>query len=265
MAELVGILNLTPDSFSDGGTNFAPDMALRTARSMLKGGAAVLDVGAESTRPGATLLSSQEEWARLTDVLPSLVAMAHQARAQVSLDTRHAATAQKALALGIDWINDVSGGQDPALFTLVAASRCQYVLMHALSVPPDGRHIDAGLDVVQEVKRWWETKLAECEAAGLSRSRIVLDPGLGFGKTPEQNLALVRRADELKSMGCRVLMGHSRKSFLAPYASPPDNRDPATISASLWMAEQGVDYLRVHVVPEHAQALAIWKVLKADA
>jgi dihydropteroate synthase len=261
MVALVGIINLTPDSFSDGGRNFAPDLALREARAQLKAGASVLDVGAESTRPGATPLSHQEEWARLADALPALVAMAHAARAQLSLDTYHAATAQKALALGVDWINDVSFGADEAMLPLIAKSHCRYVLTHALSVPASAQQVlPASVDAAAEVVRALEEKIVELEAAGIARSRLVVDPGIGFGKTPEQSLALLKRIDTIAALGVPVMVGHSRKSFLQ---AAEGLRDAATLAASLYLAGKKVDYLRVHAVAEHAQALATWKQLHA--
>ncbi len=250
MTRLVGILNLTPDSFSDGGKYNGAQAALAQAESLLRQGASVLDVGAESTRPNATPISATEEWARLETHLPALIALAHAQGAVLSLDTRHAETAARALLLGVDWINDVSGFEDPAMVEAVVAAPCRLVVMHHLGVPPNPNvTLPESADVVAMVRTALFVRVAELEAQGIERARLILDPGLGFGKTAQQSRALIEGAAALKSLGLPLFFGHSRKSFLGPDAAA---RERGTLEASAQLIAQGVDYLRVHDVAAHA-------------
>ncbi len=258
MSALVGILNLTPDSFSDGGEFASSRDALMRIEHMLQQGVAVIDIGAESTRPGAVPLSSEEEWRRLEPVLPSAVR-----RFQVifSIDTRHAETANKALQAGATWINDVSGGAESECWKVVKNyPAAKYVLMHSLTVPANknitlAQHVDP----VEEVLAFFVSRMA---AIDLPRDQIILDPGIGFGKTAEQSMQLIRRAAELKVLGLPVMIGHSRKSCFSSFAETAAERDGATLAASLYLEKQGVDYLRVHNVGLHRQAMAMEKVLR---
>lgn len=243
--KLMGILNVTPDSFSDGGA-FADPVA--RLHALLEQGADIVDIGAESTRPGAVLLSPEEEWARLEPVLLRIPA-----GAVVSVDTRHAETARRALALGVSIINDVDGLRDEAMLAEMARQTCPVVVMHALSMPADPAvHLPEDGDVVAEILSWKATVTARAMAAGIAPARLIYDPGLGFGKTPEQSLALVERAGEMVASGGDWLYGHSRKSFLRLFtdASPAD-RDALTIAFSKKLADAGVQFLRVHDVAGH--------------
>jgi dihydropteroate synthase len=274
MTQLVGILNLTPDSFSDGGVYSSPEAALQQAMAMQEAGAAVIDIGAESTRPGATPLTPAEEWARLEPVLKPLLKAAE---ITVSIDTRHPETAQCALDLGAAWINDVSGGDCAAVMRNYPQAR--YVLMHSLSVPADRAvALSEQADPVEAVLAFFVERLAKLE---LAREQVMLDPGIGFGKTAEQSWQLIRRASELKVLGQPVLFGHSRKSCFAEFSqeassnrasarreaaggakrggkapSSIKNRDAATLVTSLYLRRQGIDYLRVHDIALHTQAFA---------
>lgn len=253
MTQLVGILNLTPDSFSDGGRYTAPEAALAQAERLLHDGADVLDVGAESTRPHATPISAAEEWSRLESVLPALVTLTHAKNKALSLDTRHAETARRALALGVDWINDVSGFQDAAMVEAVIASLCRVVVMHHLGVPADpGVTLPKDADALAVVRTALFVRAAELEAQGIARSRLILDPGLGFGKSAAQSRAIVNGAGALKSLGLPIFLGHSRKSFLGADAAA---REAETLVVSAHLIAQGIDYLRVHDVAAHRALL----------
>lgn len=259
MTQLVGILNLTPDSFSDGGAFDSAEQAVAAAVAMVGQGAAVIDVGAESTRPGATPLSPEQEWARLSPVLPS-VCRALAGRAAVSLDTRHAATASRALEAGVAWINDVSGLADPAMLGVLAGNDCRVVAMHSLTIPADPSVVlPLDADPVRDVAIFAAALL---KRTGLPRERLILDPGIGFGKTAEQSLALLRRVDELHEIGLELLIGHSRKSFLTRFTdAPAAGRDDATLAVSAFLAFKQVAFLRVHEVARHGEMLAILRAL----
>lgn len=254
---LAGILNLTPDSFSDGGKYLSMRDITDAARCMLEAGAYMLDVGAESTRPGATPVSAEEEWSRLvpffTEVLPALTDYSP----IISVDTRHAQTAATALAQGARWINDVSGFADEAMIAAVREHDCTLVLMHSLSVPANPNvTLPEGADVTAELMRFAEERIAVLERAGVARERIVFDPGLGFGKTAVQSWQIIERLEELRALGVPLYIGHSRKSFLKdPQRDTPEARDGATLKLSARLMAMNVDYLRVHDVAAHASLL----------
>lgn len=248
--QLVAIVNVTPDSFSDGGDAFSPAAALQAVEKHIAAGAHVVDIGAESTRPGAQAVSWEEEWNRLEPVAMHLHG-AIRGRALASIDTRHAATAREALACGFAWVNDVSGFSDPAMVAAVAASDCRLVVTHSLSVPADpGVVLDAACDPVAEVLNWAQARLLRLERAGIARGRMLFDPGVGFGKTAEQSVALIRHIGAFHVLGVPLLVGHSRKSFLKAWGGPAD-RDGATLEVSRYLMAQGVEYLRVHDVSAH--------------
>jgi dihydropteroate synthase len=252
MTKLVGIVNLTPDSFSGDGV-LTPENALRNIDALVTDGADVIDIGAESTRPGATAISPQEEWARIAPVAKLLGGRA--GKVVFSIDTRHAEVAEKALQAGFRWVNDVSGGN--TMFALAKKTGCTLVLMHSLSVPANpAKVLPADADAVEEVFRWSEAKLKEVEYAGLSRSWIILDPGIGFGKTARQSMAIITGIARLKQLGVPILVGHSRKSFLSQLTDKPAaERDAQTMELSRTLVAQGIDYLRVHDVKSHAAIL----------
>ena len=264
---VMGILNLTPDSFSDGGRYERPEQALRQAARMLQAGADLLDLGAQSTRPGAVEIGEEGEKARL---LPALRAIrsAHPG-ALLSVDTFHAGVAEAALAAGASWINDVSGGRrDGAILSVVAAAGCPYVLMHSrgdsCSMDALARYGDVVGEVRQELLRASERALA----AGVAPSRLIWDPGLGFAKTPAQNLELLRGLQRLRAEGFPLLVGPSRKRFIGAVLREPRPR------ARLWgtaavcglAIAQGADVLRVHDVGPIVQtARMVDAVVRADA
>lgn len=245
MIKLVGILNVTPDSFSDGGEYWRPNDALAAIERLVADGADVIDIGAESTRPGATPITHEEEWRRLAPVLTHLI---QYTGVEYSIDTCHPETARKALEHGVHWINDVSGlTHDMA--SAVRQSSCKLVVMHSLSVPADITIVmDASLDAISEVFSFAQMRLQELENYGIARDRLIFDPGIGFGKTPAQSWALVHGIEHFLTLGVPLMVGHSRKSFLG---GDLVERDAKTLEVSQTLVENGVKYLRVHDVASH--------------
>ena len=258
----MGIVNVTPDSFSDVG-RFTDWTAVEPlAREMLEAGVHIIDVGGESTRPGAQPLGHNEEWARVGPVLEQLLDLrAGSALGPcISIDTYHAETARRALELGVDMVNDVSGLTSPAMIDLAGESSADWVAMHQLSLPVDPRlTLPPDQDPFEAVEQWLLASLERWDKAGLDLNRIVFDPGIGFGKTAAQSWELLRRVGELRRHGLRVMVGHSRKSFFRPSVGDDmQARDQATVSVSLDLCAQGVDIIRVHDVPLNMDAYRVW-------
>ncbi len=255
---VMGIVNVTPDSFSDGGRYFTAAAAYDCAMRLLEEGADVVDLGAESTRPGATPVSAEEELRRLVPVLERLVSSGIDC---LSVDTSKATVAAAALDLGAAWINDVSGLADPEL-AAVAARADALVVMHARPMSV-GQLEDAVRyrDVLGEVSDHLGRLCAQAEAAGVAPDRLVIDPGIGFGKTVQDNVELLNRADELRRLGRPILVGPSRKRFVAMLAGIDGDdrtgRDHATVGACCLAALRGADLVRVHEVPAVRRALAV--------
>jgi dihydropteroate synthase len=245
MTKLVAILNLTPDSFSDGG-KYEGEQAVVRLEQLIEEGADVVDIGAESTRPGATPLSAEEEWARLAPFFKNL--KPEHFKTTLSLDTRHPENARRALDVGFRWINDVSGFASQAMREVVAGYDCTCVVMHSLSVPADKNiTLPEGCDVIAELVEW---------ALGIGDwalgRQIIIDPGIGFGKTAAQSWEIINRIDELKTLGFPLLIGHSRKSFLNPREGGDSfDRDKSTLELSQKLIVKKIDYLRVHDVAAH--------------
>ncbi|EYD77784.1 Dihydropteroate synthase [Rubellimicrobium mesophilum DSM 19309] len=253
---LMGILNVTPDSFSDGGLFDAPDSALAQARAMEAEGADLLDLGGESTRPGARQVPPEEEIAR---VVPVLGAIRRHSPITLSVDTRKAAVAEAALAAGAEIVNDVSALHfDPGM-ARVAARAPGLCIMHAQGSPEtmqlDPRYDDVVLDVYDML----EERVAAAESQGIPRGRILVDPGIGFGKTLQHNVSLLRRLSLYHALGCAILLGASRKGFVGVLGGAREARDrmPGSVSVALHAARQGVQVLRVHDVGETRQALSL--------
>ncbi len=272
LTQWVGILNLTPDSFSDGGKYASPDLALRRAAELLDEGATVLDVGAESTRPGAQRLDPREEWARLEPVLQlTRLLVAERAgetreRPMVSVDTRNPETALRAIGAGVDWINDVTGGSDPRMVSAVGTSGATFVFMHSVAVPPEaGKTLPTELDAVASVMLWARERVGELTAAGIPADRLIFDPGIGFGKTPEQNVRLLGGVPEFRDLGLPLLVGHSRKSFISRLGlgegAAPEGRDLESAVISAHLADAGTDYVRVHRVDWSRRAAATYRCI----
>jgi dihydropteroate synthase len=247
---LMGILNVTPDSFSDGGRFNAPDRALEQARKLVADGADIIDVGAESTRPGHTPVSAEDEWARLEPLLAPLL---DKIDALFSIDTYKAVTARRATELGVVLVNDVWGLQrDPAMADTVAEAGAAIVIMH------NRNDVDPVLDIVADLRRFFDRSLALARRAGIPNDRIILDPGIGFGKTKEQNLAALAATTQLQDYGLPILIGISRKSiFGALLGATVEGRLIGTIAANLVTAIYGAKIFRVHDPAEHRAAFTV--------
>lgn len=259
--QLVGILNITPDSFSDGGKFLEPTAAIQHAQKLVNAGADIIDIGAESTGPKAQSLDPVEEWKRLEPVLVAILQDIKQMpiRPKLSVDTRHADVAKKALMLNVDWINDVSGLVDPHMRELMITSKNDIVLMHNLGVPvSNGRCLPYSQEPSAAIYAWGEKKLNELEKMGISANRIIFDVGIGYGLIPEHSFALLKQIDTFHQLKTRLLIGHSRKSFLQQFTPLlPAERDIETITLSLYLANKNVNFLRVHNIEAHARAFKV--------
>jgi len=253
---IMGILNVTPDSFSDGGLFAARDAAIAQAERMAEEGADIIDIGGESTRPGHERVTEDDEKHR---VLPVLEALAKRLTLPLSIDTQKAAVAQAALAAGATIVNDVWGLQGDAGMAAIAGPAAGAVVMHNRQAP------DAAIDIVAEVKAYLARSLAIAESVGLTRERVLIDPGIGFGKTQSQNLQLIARLSELHELGAPILVGLSRKSFLGRILAEdvPTARLYGTIAANVVAARAGASVVRVHDVKAHREALAVAEAIDA--
>jgi dihydropteroate synthase len=249
---VMGVINVTPDSFSDGGIHLDPEVAAAVARRMVEDGAAIVDIGGESTRPGSAGVSTEEELERVVPVLDRLAG-----EIPISIDTSKAAVAQAALERGAILVNDVTALRgDPELAGVVAASGAYLCLMHMQGEPRTMQQEPRYDDVAAEVAAWLEERLAFAVAAGIAEERICLDPGIGFGKTVEHNLELVRRLDVLLALGRPVVVGFSRKSSLRKLTGSDDLLG-ASVAAAVAAFERGATILRVHDVKPTVDALTV--------
>jgi len=244
---IMGVVNVTPDSFSDGGRFLEPDAAVAHARALLAEGADLIDLGAESTRPGSAPVPPEEQWQRLRPVFEGLAA---ETGAVLSVDTASALVAQRALAAGARVVNDVSALGDPAMAAVVAEARAGLAIMHMQGTPATMQAAPGYTDVVTEVAAFLAARAAAAEEAGVARAAIVLDPGIGFGKTVAHNLALLARLDALVDLGYPVLVGVSRKGFIGQLLGgrPPADRLLGTAAALAAAVAHGARLLRVHDV-----------------
>ncbi|WP_210527258.1 dihydropteroate synthase [Rubellimicrobium arenae] len=261
---LMGILNLTPDSFSDGGRFDAPDAALAQAQAMAAQGADMLDLGGESTRPGAVLVPEPEEIARVVPVLSRIRA---ESGIPLSVDTRKAAVAEAALSAGADLVNDVSALSFDPRMGEVAARAGGLCLMHAQGTPETMQANPRYEDVVLDVYDALEERIALAEARGVPRSRILVDPGIGFGKTVQHNVSLLQRVSLYHGLGCAMLVGVSRKGFIGTLggAARAQDRMPGSVSVALHAVRQGAQMVRVHDVGETRQALSLQQAVGGTA
>lgn len=256
---VMGVLNVTPDSFSDGGRYSDRSMAVDHAQRMAEAGAAILDIGAESTRPGAALVSEDEELARLLPVLESL----RELRLPLSVDTRRARVMREALAAGASMINDVNALRAPGALEAVAESNCGLCLMHMRGEPETMQDAPVYADLVAEVRDFLVARLEAAQAAGIARERLVADPGFGFGKTAAHNLLLLRRLRELCALGVPLAAGWSRKSTLGVLTGRgTDERLAGSLAAALLAAQAGATILRVHDVKETVDVLRVWEAVQ---
>jgi dihydropteroate synthase len=252
----MGILNLTPDSFSDAGQYFGMEAALSHAQQMAAAGCDVIDVGGESTRPGAFAITENEELARIEYIFAEL---AFKVQVPLSIDTYKSKVAARAVELGAILINDVWGMQkDPAMAATVAAAEAAVVIMH------NRAEKDRGIDIIADIRSFFTRSLALAEAAGIPRSHIILDPGVAFGKTARQNVEVLRRLGELIEFGCPILVGTSRKAFLGSFSEQQiEAQLVGTIAATLAAYAAGAALFRVHDVAEQVAALKVFHTIRS--
>jgi dihydropteroate synthase len=249
---VMGILNVTPDSFADGGKHFDVDAAIAHGISMIEDGVDIIDVGGESTRPGAQRVSEEEELRRTIPVISALAKEIHGKEIQVSIDTMRASVASAAVKAGASIVNDVSGGKaDPEMFGTVAALGCYYTLMHWRGHSTEMDSLTQYNDVVNDVISEVRIQLDQALGAGIAREKIILDPGLGFAKNAEHNWEILNRIDEFVALGYPVLIGHSRKRFLG--GATPDEREEGTQEVTRLLVGKGIWAVRVHSVAAHAK------------
>ena len=261
---LMGILNVTPNSFSDGGRFMEPEVALGHAKRLVEEGAGIIDVGAESTCPDGDAVDPISEWARIGPVLKGLRELQEELRPmgprgpfQISLDSRNPSTVRSALEIGVDILNDVTGFRHPGMLELAQDTDVPLVFMHSLSIPVvKGESIPPDRDAVEFLIAWAQQRLAEFARVGIARDRLIFDLGIGFGKTVRQNWRVLEQVERFHDLGMPLLVGHSRKSFLEALTDKPSTeRDAETLVVSQGLARKGVEILRVHDVKGHATLL----------
>jgi len=258
---VMGILNVTPDSFSDGGRFLDPDAAAARGLEMAADGADIVDVGGESTRPGADPVSAEEETSRVVPVIKRLAA---ESTVPVSIDTRHPDVARAALDAGATVVNDVSGARDPRMFEVAGAARAGLVLMHMRGDPATMHELTSYEDVVGEVREYLRERVEAALFAGLGAEQLCVDPGLGFAKTAEQSLLLLRRVDALLDIGVPVLAGPSRKSFIGEVLGlGVEDRLEGTEGAVAWCAAMGVHVVRVHDTREAVRVVRVVDAIRS--
>jgi dihydropteroate synthase len=253
----MGVLNVTPDSFSDGGRYAAPAAATERAFAMIRQGAAIVDMGAESSRPGSSSVPPREQLRRL---LPVLKAFRRKSKAPVSIDTTSSLVAQACLDEGASMINDISALRfDEKMVDVVRKSDCRLVLMHMRGTPKTMQRRPAYKDVVRSIIEFLRERIRFCEESGIVRSRLIVDPGVGFGKTLEHNLTILRRLDELQRLKTPVLIGASRKAFLGKLSGEkiPEQRVIESVTVAMSAVLKGATIVRAHDVAEHVAALKV--------
>ena len=257
---LMGIVNVTPDSFSDGGQFADVAAAVRHGRELIEQGADILDVGGESTRPGAAIVSAEQETAR---VVPVITELARQCSVPISIDTTKSVVAEAALSAGAHIVNDISGLTfDSGMVDVCRRHEAGVVCMHIQGTPQTMQDAPAYDDVVSDVCAWLDDRLQTLEEQGIPRERIALDPGIGFGKTAEHNLELLSNLTRLRALGRPVLVGHSRKRFLAHVLGRPvEERVYGTVGVAVALAAQGTDIIRIHDVRATRDVLTAWQTV----
>ena len=263
--KIMGILNVTPDSFSDGGKFETAELAVRQALRLIDDGADIIDIGGESTRPGAEPVGLNEEIRRTIPVIKAIRAATkdYDEDVVISIDTRRAEIAERAIFAGADIWNDVSAlGFEENSPEIAANLGCPVILMHAQGTPEHMQDNPNYPDTVPDILDWLKRRVDEVCKAGVERSAITLDPGIGFGKRQDDNLAILRHLSKFKTLGFPLLMGASRKSFIGRIdGSEADDRVGGSIAAALWSAQAGADILRVHDVSETVQAVKVWEAM----
>jgi len=255
----MGILNITPDSFSDGGFFLARDQAVAQARRLAEEGANIIDIGGESTRPGARAVSVQEE---LDRVIPVIEAIASELPLPISIDTSKPEVMREAVRAGAGLINDTRALREPGALEIAASLGASVCLMHMQGEPRTMQQNPTYTDVVGEVHNFLRCRVQDCVTAGIPRERLVIDPGFGFGKTVDHNLELLRRLSEFRTLGVPVLAGLSRKSLIgATLGLPVDQRLPASVALALIAVQNGAHIVRVHDVRATREAVQMWEVV----
>lgn len=258
---IMGIVNVTPDSFSDGGQFYNKNNAIDHGLRLVEQGATILDIGGESTRPGAQVVDPDEEISRVVPVIEGLRGKAP----YISIDTRNAKTMRAALAAGANCINDISGlTHDDEALHVAAEANVPVFIMHSRGTPQDMQKNPSYNNVVDDVYAFFEGRLAACRTARIETKNVILDVGIGFGKTLEHNLLLLRNINRFHHFGAPLLLGTSRKSFIAALSNgePPNQRQGGSLASALWGLSQGVQIFRVHDVAETAQAFKVWNSIQ---
>lgn len=259
MTKIMGILNVTPDSFSDGGRYLDLKSAIKQLEIMIEQGADVIDIGGQSTRPNAKIIPEDEEWKRLEPILKHI--KNNNYKIEISVDSFNTCIIKKSLDIGIDYINDVNGLQNSEMLKLTAESRKKVILMHSLTVPADKNIvIPSNINIIKFLQKWLKQKIKELQKAGIKKDKIIFDAGIGFGKTSEQSLEIIKNISAFKKFGVEILVGHSEKSFLNLFTDKPaGQRNVETEIISYLMAKEDVDYLRVHNVDANKRAVFMAK------
>lgn len=265
--QIVGILNITPDSFSDGGKFNSLDAALKQTQKLINDGADVIDIGAESTRPTATKISAAEEWSRLEKILPEIIALIKKSAPQIktSIDSYHFETLVKSFETGVDIMNDVSGLSDDRIVDFIARNHIETILMHHEKIPavPDSI-INRNINLIPAMLRWFEQKISYLEQKGVQKSQLILDPGIGFGKDAMQSIRILKNIEQFRKFKMPIYVGHSKKSFLEEVKVAGD-RAEKTLVISKYLMLRNTDFIRVHDVSEHVKLRhEIKKVNQAD-
>ncbi len=252
VTKIVGILNITPDSFSDGGKFNSSETALSHLKQIIADGADMIDIGAESTRPNATPISTSQEWQRLEKILPALISeIKKHPNLQSSIDSYHFENIKKAYELGIDIINDVSGLSDDRIINFIAEKNITTILMHNLAIHANPEIIvNKNLDINQEIINWAQKKISYLEKRGVRKSQLIFDPGIGFAKDARQSISILKNIDSYRVLDLPIYIGHSKKGFLDKLDIKGD-RGKKTLEVSKYLIKKNIDFLRVHDVKEH--------------
>lgn len=262
-AKIIGILNITDNSFSDGGLYLEYDKAMNHAKLMMEHGVAIIDVGGESTAWGAVAIGAEEEWSRIGSLLSEIIPLSKKYNVEVSIDTRYPENAIKAARLGIDYINDVSGLESEEIIDILQEFNVKYILVHSLSVPTSvSKMMSDDIDIMLDINKWFCSKLELLESKMIDLDKVVIDPGIGFGKSSLQSWVIVKNVGLLSQYGVKVMLGHSRKSFLSEVAGEQkgSNRDTETLAISSYLINK-VDYIRIHDVVGHKKLLDSYNIL----